>query len=147
MIAEFLNRLFVEQHTDPLSDGDARLALIGLLVRVARSDGDYAPEEVARIDRIAERRYGLTPTEAQALRRQAEDLESQAPDTVRFTRAIKDGVAYEDRVGVVEALWEVVLADGQRDYQEDALMRMVVNFLGIGDIESAQIRQRVQKSA
>ena len=57
-------------------------------------------------------RYGLSPFEAAGLRSKAETLESEAPDTVRFTRAIKDAVPYEDRQGVVEALWEVVLADG-----------------------------------
>ena len=31
--------------------------------------------------------------EAEALRRQAEDLEGAAPDTVRFTRAIKAAVS------------------------------------------------------
>ncbi len=146
MISGFFNRLLAEQKTDPLSDDDARLALIGLLVRVARSDGDYASAEIARIDKIAEHRYGLSPAAAKALRQQAEEIEAQAPDTVRFTRAIKDGVPYEDRAGVVEALWQVVLADGVRDQDEDALMRMVAHFLGVNDVESAQIRQRVQKA-
>ncbi|MCA8882529.1 MAG: TerB family tellurite resistance protein [Rhodobacteraceae bacterium] len=128
----------------PLTDSDARLALAALLVRVARSDGDYASEEIARIDRILAARYGLSPFEATALRRQAEALEAEAPDTVRFTRAIKDAVPYDDRVAVIEALWDVVLADGTRDDEEDSLLRMVASFLGINDRDSNLARQRVQ---
>ena len=53
-------------------------------------------------------------TAAQDLRTQAEGLEAEAPDTVRFTKAIKAAVPYEDRFAVVRALWAVVLADGTR---------------------------------
>lgn len=128
----------------PLTDTDARLALAALLVRVARSDGDYADEEIARIDRILAARYGISPFESTALRREAEVLEGEAPDTVRFTRAIKDAVPYDDRVAVIEALWDVVLADGTRDDEEDSLLRMVASFLGINDRDSNLARQRVQ---
>ncbi|MEL7050094.1 MAG: TerB family tellurite resistance protein, partial [Pseudomonadota bacterium] len=107
MFADFLKRL-IEPSPLNLPEPDSRLALVALLVRLARSDGDYADTEVARIDRIIAKRYQLGPFEAARLRGEAETLEAEAPDTVRFTRAIKDAVAYEDRTGVVEALWEVV---------------------------------------
>lgn len=144
MFADFLKRL-TQPSPAPLTDSDARLALAALLVRVARADHDYAPEEKMRIDRILMARYMLTETDATALRTEAETLESEAPDTVRFTKSIKDAVAYEDRLAVIEALWSVVLADGARDDHEDALLRMVANLLGINDRDSALARQRVAK--
>ncbi|WP_417605464.1 TerB family tellurite resistance protein [Primorskyibacter flagellatus] len=144
MFADFLKRL-TQPEPAPLDDGDARLALTALLVRVARSDGDYSDREISRIDRIAAARYGLSPFEATALRRDAETLESEAPDTVRFTRAIKDAVPYDHRIGVIEALWQVVLADGERDEAEDALLRLVSNLLGVSDVDSALARQRMEK--
>jgi uncharacterized tellurite resistance protein B-like protein len=143
MFGDFLKRLTAPSPA-PLSDIDARLALAGLLVRIARSDGDYADEEVRRIDRILAQRYGLSPFEATAVRREGEILETEAPDTVRFTRAIKDAVPYEDRESVIEALWDVVLADGQRDYEEDALLRLAANLLGVNDRDSNLARQRVE---
>jgi len=142
MFADFLKRL-TQPEPAPLPDGDARLALTALLVRVARSDNDYSSAEQARILRIIEQRYGLKDAEALALRDEAETLESEAPDTVRFTRAIKDAVAYDDRLAVIEALWQVALADGDRADEEDALMRLVSSLLGITDTDSAMARQRV----
>jgi len=141
MFAKLLSGLMAPDPA-PLPDADARLALAALLVRVARSDGDYAPAEIDRIDRILMRRYALSPFEATALRRAAETLESEAPDTVRFTRAIKDAVPYDDRLAVIRALWEVVLADGVRDDDENSLMRMVANLLGIADRDSNMARQQ-----
>jgi uncharacterized tellurite resistance protein B-like protein len=132
---------------DPLTGDDARLALAALLVRIAKTDGDYAAEEVVRIDNVLRTRYNLGPFEVANLRRDAEVLEADAPDTVRFTRAIKDAVPYEERAQVMEALWEIVLADGTRDHEEDALMRLVAPMLGINDRDSALARQRVEKKA
>ncbi|MHA7877132.1 tellurite resistance TerB family protein [Roseivivax sp.] len=143
MFSDFLSRL-VRPDPAPLDDGDARLALSALLVRVARADGHFDADEAQRIDRILATRYGLDPEAAGALRADAEALEAEAPDTVRFTRAIKDAVPYEHRIQVVEALWSVVLADGKRDAEEDSLLRMVANLLGISDPDSARARQRAE---
>ncbi|WP_319826323.1 TerB family tellurite resistance protein [Thalassovita sp.] len=142
MFADFLKRL-VQPAPARLPDADARLALTALLVRVARSDGHFDSAERNRILRIATTRYGLTDTGAAQLLADAEALESEAPDTVRFTRAIKDAVDYEDRIAVIEALWSVALADGVREASEDALLRLVANLLGINDRDSALARQRV----
>jgi len=142
MFAEFLKQL-TRPDPSPLPDEDARLALAALLVRIARTDGDYAVEEIHRIDRILMSRYQLKAAEVGALRKDAEILESEAPDTVRFTRAIKAAVPYEDRTAVVESLWEVVMADGARDHHEDALLRLLANLLGVNDRDSNLARQRV----
>ena len=84
MFADFLTRLF-QPNLDPLPDPDARLALAALLIRVGRSDGQYDVAEASRIERILTKRYDLPPDQAAALRSDAEQLESEAPDTVRFT--------------------------------------------------------------
>jgi len=46
-------------------------------------------------------------------------------------------------VGVIEALWQIALADGERNAEEDALLRLVANLLGVSDVESAAARKRV----
>lgn len=147
MLTDLLRRLTAPDHDERLPEPDARLALAALLVRVARADGHYAPAEVSRIDRLLMRRHGLTSDAATRLREEAEALEAQAPDTVRFTRAIKAGVPLEERVAVIEALWSVVLADGGRDDEEDGLLRLLANLLGISDRDSNLARQRVEGTA
>ena len=139
MFADFLKRLTAPTPA-PLVDTDARMAIGALLVRIARSDGDYSATEKARIDRILGQRFGLGPFEATDLRTKCEQIEAEAPDTVRFTRAIKDTVPLDDREAVVRAMWEVVLADGERDAAEDQLMRIVAPLLGLTDQDSHRIR-------
>jgi uncharacterized tellurite resistance protein B-like protein len=128
-----------------LPEPDAQLALAALLVRLARSDGLYAAEEVERIDRVLAIRHGLDPFAAARLRSEAEEVEREAPDTVRFTRALKDAVALEDRAELMTALWSVALADGLREAHEDRLMRLVANLLGLTDVDSALARKRAER--
>lgn len=143
MISDFLKRLSGSEPSQT-PDEDARLALAALLVRIARSNWDYADVEAERIEMILSRRYGITSDEAARLRDEAEGVEAEANDTVQFTRAIKDAVAYEDRDTVIETLWELVLADGVRDYEEDGILRLVAPLLGVNDRDSALARQRVE---
>lgn len=144
MIQSILSRL-LNPSPGRLPEPDSRLALAALLVRVARSDGEYAAAEVDRIDRVLMERHRLSPFEAAGLRTEAEALEAAAPDTVRFTRALKAATAHEDRAQLMTALWSVALADGLRDADEDTLLRMVANLLGLTDVESALARQKAQK--
>ncbi|EAQ01888.1 hypothetical protein OB2597_00685 [Pseudooceanicola batsensis HTCC2597] len=144
MFADFLSRL-VRPDPAPLDELDARLALTALLVRAAQSDGRFDSDERDVIRRIVQDRYRLDPWAAGQLLAEAEQLEGEAPDTVRFTRAIKESVAYEDRLGVIEALWRVVLADGQRDPEEDALLRLTASLLGVSDQDSNAARLRVAR--
>ncbi|MFB0993528.1 MAG: TerB family tellurite resistance protein [Paracoccaceae bacterium] len=143
MIEAFLRKLLAP-HPAPLSQFDARLALAALLVRVARTDGDYAAVEVARIDAVLCSLYPLSQTEVAALRNDAEDLEAGAPDTVRFTRAIKEAVAHSERQSLMQALWSVALADGSRANEEDQVLRLVDHILGLTDVESAHARRAAQ---
>lgn len=145
MFAKLLSALMAPSPSLPRPD--ARLALAALLVRIARADGSYSADEAARIDRALAGRYGLSPFEAADLRQQAELLEAEAPDTVRFTRALKDAVPHEDRITLIEALWAVALADGRRDTHEDAVIRLAAGLLGVTDAESGMARQRMERKA
>ena len=144
MVLDFLRRLTAPGPV-ALPQAEARLALAALLVRIARADGTYDPQARARIDRIVAGRFGLDAADAAALRAEAEAVEAEAPDTVRFTRILKDAVALEERIGLIEAMWSVVLADGARDSGEDRLMRLVAPLLGITDVESGLARRRMEK--
>ena len=144
MIADFFKRLIAAQDA-PLDASDARLALAALLVRVARANDEYTASEVAKIDVILARHYpDLDAESAAALRGEAEEIEGLAHDTIKFTRAIKDAVELDDRMEVVEALWELVLADGERDHEEEGALRLIAPLLGINDRDSALARQRVE---
>ncbi len=139
MFSQLLRRLAAPA---PQARPESRVALAALLVRLARADGVYAPGEAAEIDRVLGQRFALSPFAAAALRVEGEALEADAADTVQFTRALKDAVALEDRASLLQTLWSVVLADGARAAEEEAVMRVVASLLGLTDRDSALARQR-----
>ncbi|MCB1403243.1 MAG: TerB family tellurite resistance protein, partial [Rhodobacteraceae bacterium] len=59
MLTDLLRRLAGEPSPQPLHPDDARLAMAALMVRVARTDGNYTENERNRIDRVLAETYGL----------------------------------------------------------------------------------------
>lgn len=144
MFRNILGRMFGDDpQSAPLDSSDAEVAIAALMVRLARADDHYGEVEQTRIDQIIARRRGLTTAEAAERRRAAEEIESEAPDTVRFTRQIKERVALDDRLGVVTALWETAYADGSRSAAEETLVRLVAGLLGVSDRDSGLARKKV----
>ncbi|MEC3860014.1 TerB family tellurite resistance protein [Mesobacterium sp. TK19101] len=124
----------------PLPEMDARHALGTLLVRVAMADKAYLFEEVEQIDRILAKAYGLKPLDAAKMRADCEKLAFALNGDEDLATVIRNTVAYEHRLEKVEALWQVVLADGVTDDREAALMDLIENQMGIERDHSEQAR-------
>ncbi len=146
MFDSLFKRLRADPAPDPLEANDARLALAALLVRLARTDQDYAEVEKTRIDEILARRYALGEADAETLRHGAEHVEATVGDTVHLTHLIKAAIPYVDRYSLVVDLWSLVLADGTRDDAENRFLRLVVKLVGVNDVNSGLARQEASKS-
>jgi len=97
-----------------------------------------------QIDRILAAEHNLDLPAASALRKKAEAAQDKAMGLFRFTHSLKEATPFEERVKIIEYLWEVVLADGDRDAVEDNLVRRVCGLLGVSDKDSGLARQRVE---
>ena len=131
---------FSTPEPEPLPKPDAKLALGALMVRVAKSDMDYQVSEISRIDLLLARLNRLKPIEAAKMRAVCEKLDKEAPETQEFGRRIRETVSVEDRVDALEALWEVVLADGVRRDTELAVVDEVREALGLSAADSDAAR-------
>lgn len=134
-----------DQNDAPAEGLSGPLALGALLVEAAHRDGSYDDVERQTILAILKRERSTTDIDAEALLREAEAEQRKAIDLFRFTHAIKESTPFEDRVGVIEDLWEVILSDGSRHNAEDGMVRSVCGLLGVPDRESGLARARVQK--
>jgi len=147
-VRDLLDRLmhaFSADRPTPLPEPDERLALGALMVRVALSDHDYDLAEIRRIDRLLSRLFGLGPVEAAKMRATSEKLEKQAPDTDRFAHLIRETVSFESRLDALEALWEVVLADGSIAAAELRVIDAAREALGLSEADSARVRETAEK--
>ncbi len=129
----------------PHDKAELRMAAAGLLATAAISDGGNAPEEEATIKRLLVDRFEITEDEADGLFVAAHEKAEQALDIFQFTRVLADHFTPEERIEVIEMLWEVVYADGRLDDFEAHLMRRCAGLLFVSDRDSGLARQRVRE--
>lgn len=147
MLADLLRRISGRSDESPLPAEDARIAVAALLVIAAHADHEYADAERTQIERVLAARYGIDADAATRLREEGEAAEQASMDLYKFTSLIKTAIPYEERASVLEALWRVVLADGEREAHEETLMRRVTDLLGLDPRESVHARQRAQQAS
>lgn len=120
------------------------LAAAALLVHAATADMDFGAAERARIEWLCQHRFGLDAAESAALIAAAEREVEASVQLLRFTRTIKDGFSYEERVQLMEMLWEVVYADEIVEAHEAQLMRRIAGLIYVDDRDSGLARARVR---
>ncbi len=142
MIEEIKAWLERSGHTESGAD-DLRIAVAALLVEAAHIDDSFVPSEREAIGRLLERRFGLSSAAARQLLAAAEEVAERSPQLFRFTRVINERLTPEQRIEVVEMMWEVAYADGDLDALEDTLLRRVGGLIYVPDRERGEARQRV----
>ena len=60
-----------------------------------------------------------------------------------FTRLAVERMDPQQRIGLIEMLWEVAYADGVLDPEEDALLRRVAGLIYVSDADRVATRLRV----
>ena len=143
MIKKFLKKK--SKSTEELvKHNDERVALTALLIKIAKSDYEYSSLEKSSIKIILKKRFSISELEVTDLITKAELLEDESSDSVRFTKVIKEFVPLEKRNEIIEIFWELVLADGIREDDENSLLRILGSLLGVNDRDVAFARQNVQ---
>ncbi len=122
---------------------ELHLASAALLVEAACHDMHFDESERRMIESLVQARFGLSAEEAATLIEAAEREVDAAVQLLHFTRAIKDRFSHEERVEMVEMLWEVVYADGVLHDYEANLMRRIGGLLYVTDQERGAARKRV----
>ena len=124
---------------------DPAFALAVLLIETARSDDRVEAREQGVIERALARRFGLTPGEVTRLVRAAKEGAVRATDLFNFTRVVVRDFTEEERVGVIELLWDVAFSDGALSGDEDALIRRVAGLIYVSDRDRGDAKQRARK--
>lgn len=146
MLDKLFSRLSSKDDAESTPETDTdnlQRAVAALFVEAARADENYEEREKAIIDKSLAAKFSLSPTDAAALRAEGEKAQSGAMDIQRFTRLAKE-LSKDDKLALIEQLWEVVLSDGDRDPFEDTLMRRICGLIYVDDRVSGEARQRVE---
>jgi uncharacterized tellurite resistance protein B-like protein len=124
-------------------DGELRLATAVLLVEAATLDGEFGGAEEAVIRTILASHFTMTPDEIDELLQDARAAHDESAGLVRHTRVIKDHFSEDERVSMMEMLWEVAYADGVLHDYEANLLRRISGLLYVPDRATGEARLRV----
>ena len=119
------------------------LAAAVLMVEAARLDGEFDQLERQSIRSLVTNHFGLDEIEADALIAEAESLHDDSNHLVKFTRTIKESYPPEERIAIIEMLWEVVYADGVLHDYEANLLRRIGGLIYVSDRDRGAARKRV----
>lgn len=125
-----------------------RLAAAVLLMEVMRAQGGIAAEERTVAARALREEFGLVPEDVATLLQSAERESMAAYDYFRFTNPLDEQLTQAQKLALVEAMWRVAYADGQRQPEENTVIAKVAGLLHVphGEYIAAKMRARAGKA-
>ena len=139
-ITEFVDG---EKHPDQFAEDDYRLAAAAMLVHAAAIDGEMSQSERDKLHAVIKQRFALDDATTDELITKATAAEHEAVDLYHFTHQLNRALDDDGRAKIVEMMWEIVYADGQRDELEDNLIWRAADLLGVSAHERIALRRRV----
>jgi uncharacterized tellurite resistance protein B-like protein len=139
-ITEFVDG---EKHPSQFAEDDYRLAAAALLVHAAAIDGEMSQSERDKLHAVIKLRFNLDDAATDELITKATAAEHEAVDLYHFTHQLNRVLDEPARAKIIEMMWEIVYADGQRDELEDNLLWRAADLLGVSTRERVELRRRV----
>lgn len=127
---------------DAPPEQDLRTAVAALLVEAAWSADGFAPAEQNTIECLLRARFGISTADARSLMELGDRAGRASADVLRFIHRILNGMAPEQRIDLVEMLWDVAFADGQLDPEEERLIAKIAGLLYVSPSERNAARRR-----
>lgn len=121
-----------------------QLATTALLLEVTRADHHFSHDERRAVVDAVQRFFKLSPVETDELIKLAEREVEDATDLYQFTRLVNDHFDYEQKLGVMEMLWRMAFADGNKDKYEEYLIRRLADLLYVSHKDFIRLRQIVE---
>ena len=145
ILLKFLTIESVEINTVDLEHA-LRVATAVLLVEVTRADFSVELSERQRLRQLLEQQFELSVEELDALLEQAEADADHLVSIQHITRLINQHYDYAMKLRVIQMMWHMVYADGDKDHYEEHLIRQVADLLYISHSEFMQARHRAEAS-
>jgi uncharacterized tellurite resistance protein B-like protein len=122
---------------------DLHVAVAVLLVEAATMDSEFDANERAVIEKMLAEKFALPKDRTHQLIATAEATVKRSSQLHPFTRMTVSRMDRDERIRLIEMLWEVAYADGILDPEEDSLLRRVAGLIYVSDADRIGARQRV----
>ncbi len=145
-LADRYHRLF-----DADADEDAaffavatkKLCAAAIFCEVAMADGDLADGERERVRDLLLLRFGLNDAEADALFKIGRQATAESARLPRMTASVRDHFSRDERIELIEMLFDVAHADGAPSAREIEIAEAAADAIGLDAKETRNARAKI----
>jgi uncharacterized tellurite resistance protein B-like protein len=131
-----------EQSQD--SEHRLQVATAALFIEIARADFHIEDKELGQISAALETKFHLSAQEVNELIELATQEAKQAISYYEFTSLINQEFSFEQKIKIVELMWQVAYADDYLQKYEEALIRKISDLLYIPHSDFIAAKHRVK---
>lgn len=124
-----------------------QIATAALLLEMMRMDERIAVEERDSIVATLGQQFGLDSGQLATLLDLAEQEARQATGYYQFTSLINKTCSADQKIRIIENLWQVAMSDGHLDAHELHLMRKIADLLYVGHADYVAAKQRARQTS
>jgi uncharacterized tellurite resistance protein B-like protein len=124
-----------------------RLAAAVLLVEVMRADATNTPAERAAVVIALRERFSFEDDEVARLVALAQSEAEHAYDYYRFTSVLNERFSQDQKIALVEAMWQVAYADAHLDANENHVISKLAELLHVTHGEYIGAKMRAKEAA
>ena len=146
-------KIFFEQqlsvaYIESAEDIEHRLQLASavLLLEVAQADRNFSDQEREKIQQAVADKFSLSNAEIKQLMAFADAKSNQATDYYQFTSLLNKEFSNQQKVRLIELMWQVAYADGELDAHEDHFIRKISELLYLRHTELLSARERAKNT-
>ncbi len=143
ILKKFVADLSVAEQPEVFIHDKMQLAEAALMYHVIAVDGVIREEEKNRMAELLSTQFNLNEEETKSLAIEAKTAEQEAIDLYKFTSILKRTLSEEDRIKIVEHLWEMVFADNVLHELEDNVVWRIAELLAVDSRNRVLLKQRV----
>jgi uncharacterized tellurite resistance protein B-like protein len=125
------------------AEHDVRVATCALFLEMARIDEKFTRTEVDTVIAILKDKYGLSREHADALLAEADKELEQSVDLWQFAKLVNENYSVDEKIEIIEILWQMVFVDGKMDKYEHYLMNKLKNLLRLSQDQLIDAKLKV----
>ena len=141
MIKLLKNILKSQNSSEDKSNNNLEL-LCGLMIEAAYTDGEIDKSELTKIRMSLVNVFAEDPNEVETVLEAALKNKNNSKSLHYYTSFINKNYDHDKKLQLIEALWGIVLSDGETHDFESNLIRRLAGLLYISDVHSGNARKR-----
>ena len=119
--------------------------LSGLMIEAANTDGEVTQEELNKISHSLINVFKEDPKSVEISLTKAFENKDNSKSLYYYTSKLNKSYSNENKIKLIEVLWEIILADNELHDFETNLIRRLAGLLYISDVECGNAKIRANK--